>query len=86
MSIDYFSLPGEPKVDKSDWFASVTSLQGCFNGAHCVYSIELDKDTCLLQSDRTSKRKFVATCLADGLRYGYKIFASIQNALTIGGT
>jgi len=33
MSIDYFNRGDEStKQDKSDWFASVTSILGCLNG------------------------------------------------------
>ena len=33
MSIDYFNTdPDTPKADKSHYFASITSIQGCLNG------------------------------------------------------
>ena len=33
LSIDYFALPGEEKVDKSSWIASLTAISGCLNGS-----------------------------------------------------
>ena len=72
MSIDFFGLPGEPKVDKSDWFASISCISGCFNGAHLVYSVNLDRDTCLLKSKTANKVKFLETWMADAIRHCYK--------------
>ena len=86
MSIDYFSLDGEPKVDKSDWFASVSSVSGCFNGTHSVYSLDIDRDTYLLQSNKRSLWKFLGTCVADIICHGYKAISFAQNMLTAEGT
>ena len=49
MQIDYFSddeaVTGIPKQDKSDWFASITTLSGCINGSLSVHSFGIGTKT-----------------------------------------
>lgn len=75
LSIDYFALPGEPKVDKSSWVASVTSISGCHNGGLSPNAVCLN-DKYLLEADC---KKFYETFLAEVAKAGFKTVASIQN-------
>ena len=43
LSIDYFALPGEPKVDKSSWIASLSAISGAFNGSTGSHSTGLNE-------------------------------------------
>ena len=42
MQIDYFNDGSRPDEDRSDWFASVTSLSGCLNGTVSPYFLDLN--------------------------------------------
>ena len=82
MSIDYFSLPGEKKVDKSDWFASVTAVSACFNGNFACYE-HLDRQTGL---QKVEDDRFLETCHRNIMIYGWPIVCSILNCIAPGGT
>ena len=82
MSIDYFSLPGEIKVDKSDWFASVTTISACFNGSFQLYE-HIDRKTGL---QIVEEERFFETCHRFALIYGWYILCFILNCITPGGT
>lgn len=82
MSIDYFSLPGEEKVDKNEWFASVTCVSGCLNGTVGVYR-SIDEKTGLLHGD---KDRWLETWHREVFRHGFKVVAAIQNCFAFEGT
>ena len=86
MSIDYFSLDGQPKVDKSDWFASISCLSGCLNGTPASYSINIQRETFLLQSERKNLWSHIMTLPADIASNGVKVLSYVQNLMTPGGT
>lgn len=79
LSIDYFSLPGEAKVDKSDWVASVTALSGCHNGTLGAFASCIN-DKFLLKSD---KRRFLETLPAYVMSKGYKVVGFAQNLVEL---
>ena len=78
LSIDYFALPNEPHVDKSNWIASVTAISGCLNGSIGPYASSIN-ERYLLQSDRSNHKRQFETFAADLTNYGYKYFAMAQN-------
>ena len=86
MSIDYFSLEGQPKVDKSDWFASISCLSGCLNGTPASYSLNVQRETFLLQSERKNLWSHISTLPADITTNGVKLLSYVQNLMTPGGT
>ena len=83
LSIDYFALPGEPRVDKSGWIASITCLSGCLNGSVGPYGVSVNDENFFLNSDR---KKYLETCTADISRDFIKYFASAQNMIEPAGT
>lgn len=82
LSINYFALPGEPQVDKSNWIASVTAISGCFNGSLGCYSPGLN-DKFLLQSDC---KKIIETLPATVVNKGFRVVAAVQNVFMSAGT
>ena len=82
MSIDYFSLPGEAKVDKSDWIASITTVSACFNGSFQLYE-HIDRKTGL---QIVEEERFFETCHRFILIYGWYVLCFILNCITPGGT
>ena len=73
LSIDYFALPGEPKVDKSNWIASLTAISGAFNGTLGPYAGGTN-DKFLLQTDC---KKIIETLPATFSNYGLRIVAAV---------
>lgn len=76
MQIDYFADNLSERTDKSDWFASITSISGCLNGTTGPHALGLDQKTCL-----------PSTTLAKGLLlpllYGYSVLHNlVQGPLT----
>ena len=82
MSIDYFSLPGEPKTDKSDWFASVTTVSACFNGVPLLYAL-LERESGL---QKVEEDRFLETWHRNVIIYGWPIVCAVLNCITPGGT
>ena len=85
LSIDYFALPGEPKQDKSDWIASLTSVSGCLNGSVGAHASGVD-DKFYLRSDKSQKLKYIETLAADALAAGTKYVACLSNVIEPAGT
>jgi hypothetical protein len=52
VNFDY-SLKKQKKVDKSNWVASVTALNGCMNGSLGPYCLDLDKDSLRFEASNT---------------------------------
>lgn len=74
LSIDYFALPGEPKVDKSNWIASLTSISGCLNGSLGPYASCIDDKTFLLKSN---KERYYETMNANAMNQAMKVFCFV---------
>jgi hypothetical protein len=85
LSIDYFALPGEPKVDKSDWIASVTAISGCLNGSIGPYASCINEKF-LLASDMSGKKRFLETLPAYVTSKGFKVVSFAQNMIEPAGT
>lgn len=73
LSIDYFSLPGQEKVDKSNWVASLTSISGCLNGSVSAHASCVD-DKFFMASDKSN---YIETFPADATACAFKAFAFI---------
>ena len=83
LSIDYFALPGEAKVDKSNWIASVTCISGCLNGSLGPYLSSMNDKNFVMKSD---KNRYLETINADLLNGAFKVFSFFQNTIEPAGT
>ena len=74
LSIDYFNTdPNARKVDKSDWFASITCISPALNGTPKVFSSGMNAKYQLKYNTEDP-----ATFMAPTIRYGYKNFVFLQ--------
>ena len=82
MSIDYFSLPGEPKNNKNDWFASVTCFSGCLNGSLGIYRHVNPKNGFI----DVEKGRILETWPRYISTHGFNYIAAVLNFFTFAGT
>jgi len=87
MSIDYFNDGSSPKVDKSNWFASITCLSGALNGSLGAYGVDIDQKTFRFKEKKGSQYLInPEILLADVIKVGFNALAVAQNACSPVGT
>jgi hypothetical protein len=75
MQIDYFNDGKSPKEDKSDWFASITSISGCLNGTLAGHSLEIDPKSSLPNKFTNDFKRLLSPIIW----YGLTGFSVLQN-------
>jgi hypothetical protein len=67
-------------VDKSDWVASITSLNGGMNGTVLPYALGLDPKTNRIPLYEPEKGK--GSRVSEGFNYVFKVLAILDNLLS----